>query len=57
MTGREVAVIVNGLQSSGYHTLQFNSSNIASGVYFYSIIAEGGNNDKFVTTKKMVIVK
>ncbi|MBS1494842.1 MAG: T9SS type A sorting domain-containing protein [Bacteroidetes bacterium] len=57
MTGREVAVIVSGLQSAGYYTVQFNGSNLASGVYFYNIIAEGGNAAKFITTKKMVLVK
>jgi hypothetical protein len=57
MTGKEVATIVNSLQTAGYHTVQFNGSNLASGVYFYNIIAEGGNAAKFVTTKKMVLVK
>ena len=57
MTGREVAQIVNATQTAGYYTAQFNGSNLASGVYFYNIIAEGGNTAKFVTTKKMVLVK
>ncbi len=57
MTGREVAIIVNATQTAGYYTAQFNGSNLASGVYFYNIIAEGGNTAKFVTTKKMVLVK
>lgn len=57
MTGKEVAVIVNATQTAGYYTAQFNGANLASGVYFYNIIAEGGNASKFVTTKKMVLVK
>ncbi len=57
MTGKEVATVINSLQTAGYHTVQFNGSNLASGVYFYNIIAEGGNAAKFVTTKKMVLVK
>jgi len=57
MTGREVAVIVNATQTAGYYTAQFNGANLSSGTYFYNIIAEGGNNNKFVTTKKMVLVK
>lgn len=57
MTGKEVAQIVNATQTAGYYTAQFNGSNLASGVYFYNIIAEGGNAAKFVTTKKMVLVK
>jgi hypothetical protein len=50
-------MIVNVAQSAGYYTVQFNGSNLASGVYFYNINAEGGNASKFVTTKKMVLVK
>lgn len=57
MTGREVANIVNAAQTAGYYTVQFNGANMASGIYFYNIVAEGGNNAKFVTTKKMVLVK
>jgi hypothetical protein len=57
MTGREVALIVNSSQTAGYYILQFNGSNLASGVYFYNILAEGGNASKFITTKKMVLVK
>ena len=56
MTGREVATIVNATLPAGYHTVQFNGANMASGMYFYNIVAEGGNS-KFVTTKKMVLVK
>jgi hypothetical protein len=57
MTGKEVATIVNEAQTAGYYTVQFNGSNLASGVYFYNIIAEGGNAAKFITSKKMVLVK
>lgn len=56
MTGREVANVVNGIQTAGYYTVQFNASFLSSGTYFYNIIAEGGNT-KFTTTKKMVLVK
>ncbi|MBS1492016.1 MAG: T9SS type A sorting domain-containing protein [Bacteroidetes bacterium] len=56
MTGREVATILNQNVSAGYQTVQFNASNLSSGTYFYNIIAEG-NNSKFITTKKMVLVK
>lgn len=57
MTGKEVATVINTAQTAGYYTVQFNASNLASGVYFYNITAEGGNAQKFVTTKKMVLVK
>ncbi len=52
ITGKQVSEIVNTLQTAGYHTVQFNASNLSSGTYFYTIEA---NN--FVMTKKMLLVK
>ena len=57
MMGREVMTLENSVRIAGYHTILFNGANLASGVYFYSIIAEGGNKANFVTTKRMVLVK
>lgn len=57
MTGREVAVILNSAQTAGYHTVQFNGLSLSSGVYFYTLTAEGGNAAKFISTKKMILVK
>ncbi len=56
MTGREVHQLVNQVQIAGYYTSQFNASALASGVYFYQIIANGGKQS-FVKTMKMVLVK
>lgn len=52
MTGREVANIINEFKTAGYHTFQFDGSNLASGMYVYRISA--GN---FSSTKKMLMVK
>lgn len=52
ISGRELLVLVNEVKTAGYYTLHFNSSNLASGMYFYRI--SSGN---FVTAKKMVILK
>ena len=49
-------VLVNDLKSAGYYTIQFNAANLASGMYFYRIVAEG-NGQNFISTKKMVVVK
>ncbi|MBN8568643.1 MAG: T9SS type A sorting domain-containing protein, partial [Ignavibacteria bacterium] len=57
LTGREVAVIVDAAQTAGYHTAQFNGLSLSSGVYFYTLTAEGGNAAKFISTKKMILVK
>ncbi len=56
ISGREVAKLVNEVKTAGYYTTQFNGVNIASGMYFYRINAEGSGQN-FVTTKKMVLIK
>ncbi len=50
--GREVEAMVNGRQNAGSHSVTFNAGNLASGVYFYRIVA-----GSFVSTKKMILMK
>jgi len=50
--GETVSVLVNDYRKEGIHKLTFNASNIASGVYFYTI--QYGN--KFLS-KKMLLIK
>jgi len=50
--GREVSVLVNEVKDPGYYEVNFNASNLASGVYFYRLVA--GN---FVSTRKMLLLK
>jgi len=58
MLGREVFSVLNNEQiNAGYHTAQINFGSMASGTYFYRIIAKGVNGKEFVTTKKMVLVR
>ena len=51
--GQEAATLVNGMVNAGTYEVQFNASNLSSGVYYYVIKA--GNN--FVQTKKMIFIK
>jgi len=56
--GREVKRLVNSeLKTAGSYIVDFNASNYASGVYFYRIEAEEPNGNKFVDSKKMVLIK
>jgi len=50
--GKEVANLVNEIQSAGSHVVEFNGSNLASGIYFYQLTATG-----FTDTKRMVLIK
>lgn len=50
--GRLVKTLVNQYQSSGKYDVNFNASNLASGIYFYRL--QGGS---FVATKKMLLLK
>ena len=56
MSGREVIMLVNTQQKAGYYTVQFNATNLSSGIYFYKLItnSNGSNN---VITKKMTVIK
>jgi len=50
--GQEVATLVNETMKSGSHTVTFDASKLASGVYLYKITA-----GSFVSTRKMVLLK
>jgi hypothetical protein len=50
--GREIKTLVNEVKQPGYYTVDFNGSSLASGVYFYRIVA--GN---FINVKRMILIK
>ncbi|MBL8016597.1 MAG: T9SS type A sorting domain-containing protein [Ignavibacteria bacterium] len=56
--GREIKRLVNNeLKTAGTYIIDFNAANYASGVYFYRIEAEELGGNKFVDSKKMVLIK
>jgi hypothetical protein len=52
MLGEQVATLVNAQQKSGRYEINFNASNLASGVYVYRI--EAAN---FTASKKLMLMK
>ncbi|MGA2622847.1 MAG: Ig-like domain repeat protein [Bacteroidota bacterium] len=61
--GQEVSLLVDRQEmDDGTQEVQFDGGRLASGVYFYRMIAEGVNDDgmkasTFVTVKKMLMIK
>jgi subtilisin family serine protease len=52
IAGREVAKLADGQYNTGVHTVIFDASKLASGVYFYRL-----TTNEFVQTKRMVLLK
>ena len=52
LLGRKVKEIVNTKQQAGRYEVQFDASNLASGVYIYQLVV-----NQFVSSKKMILLK
>jgi Secretion system C-terminal sorting domain len=55
--GALVRTITKGNYTAGNYNVEFNGSNLASGLYIYSLKATSGNGNSFVSTKKMMLLK
>ncbi len=56
--GQKVDVLVNKVQNSGNHSVKWNASALASGMYIYRLEVNSiDNKDNFVKEKKMLLVK
>jgi hypothetical protein len=51
--GREVQMLVKGMQNAGTYSVDFDAGNLASGIYFYTLRM----SDAFVATKKMLLLR
>jgi uncharacterized lipoprotein YddW (UPF0748 family) len=52
LLGKEIATLMNNFLRAGNHSLFFEASSLASGVYFYQM-----KTSKFTDSKKMVLLK
>ncbi len=50
--GKEISTLVNEIQSAGNYKLNFDASNLPSGIYVYQIKTEN-----FIQSKKMILMK
>lgn len=56
LSGREIYSLVNTFHKAGAYTVTFDGTNLATGIYLYSIVVESnGKTESF--TKKMTLIK
>jgi hypothetical protein len=55
-SGKEVESMLNEFKTPGYYSVDFNGSDLSSGIYFYSLssVSEGS---RFYSVKKMILLK
>jgi hypothetical protein len=52
LLGKRVETLVNEIKSAGVYEIPFDSKNLSSGIYFYTM-----NFKKFIKTKSMMLLK
>ena len=57
LLGREVRQLVNENMNMGTFMIDFNGSDLSSGVYFVRMTADGRTGMRFTDTKKMLLIK
>ncbi len=50
--GREIKTLVDESKEAGYHQITLDASQLASGIYFYKMVA-----GSYVAVKKLVVMK
>ena len=58
--GEKVVTLINEVLSMGSYKINFNASQLPSGIYFYRLQAgspSAGSGQSFVETKKMILLK
>ncbi|MEO8210730.1 MAG: T9SS type A sorting domain-containing protein [bacterium] len=51
-SGKEVATLLNESRTSGYHSVNFDASNLSSGIYYYKL-----ETNNFSKVMKMALIK
>jgi hypothetical protein len=57
--GNNLATLINDYLSAGDYKIEFNASELPSGIYFYQLKATtiGGQAGNYLETKKMMLLK
>lgn len=57
LIGEEVEQLISGYMNAGRQEVEFNASNLNSGIYIYKLEAIGEDGSAFVSSKKMTLIK
>jgi hypothetical protein len=57
INGKQVSVIVNNQLQPARYSMNWNSGNASSGIYFYTLSVSSVTGENYVSTKKMMVVK
>jgi FtsP/CotA-like multicopper oxidase with cupredoxin domain len=52
VTGKEVATLVDEIKSAGSHSVKFNGSGLASGIYYYRLVSGNFSEEKMMNLVK-----
>lgn len=55
--GNKITTLVNEAKEPGVHTINWDASFMASGLYLYQILIENESGQKFLQQKKMMLIK
>jgi len=58
MLGREIATLVDEMKAPGRYEVLWDATGLASGVYFYKLVAESfGKAGSFIQVRKMILLR
>ena len=55
--GREVTTLINKQLTPGNYEVQFDASELKSGIYFYRLVVNSSNKCNYTKTRKMILLK
>lgn len=57
LKGKLIKILVDNWQAIGSYDVEFDGSNLSSGVYFYELKLEGSIEQNFRETRRMILIK
>lgn len=57
LLGKQVALLIDSKISAGIHNVRWNAFNLSSGVYLYRLTARALDGNKYINTKKMILMR